>query len=225
MHQNKKSIKKYWNEHPILTSLVGIFLSFIVLGFLCLCFLDIWTHHGSTTRIPDVVGMPLDRGIELLEDADLQAVVSDSVYTKDRAPGSIVDVFPEANSVVKGGREVYLTIVAYFPEPIIIEMLLIDTSAKQAEAYLKSKGLRVERRYVPSEFPDVVVAAICNGRPISVGSQVTANDVIVLEIGEATKVPEPEIDPLDVMIESSIEVDEGTVATQIEEEENSSLFD
>lgn len=188
--------------------------SFVVLAFIALCFLDIWTHHGATTTVPDVIGLNLNRGIDELRQADLKVVVSDSTYTRKSPPGSIVDVIPAPNSIVKAGREVYVTIVAFSPEPIIIDMLLIDTSAKQAEAYLKSKGLNVVKKYVPSEYDDVVVGVKCNGRSLSVGSKVTANDVITLEIGEIPKIEEEEeLSPLDMMIESSVDfetTDEGT---------------
>lgn len=219
MQKIKAFLKKSWNTHPILTSVVGILLSFLILSYLSICFLDIWTHHGSTTKVPDVIGMPLNEAIEKIEDADLHVIISDSVYTKDKAPGSVVDVIPSSNSIVKAGREVYITIVAFSPEPIIIDMLLIDSSAKQAEAYLKSKGLRVERRYVPAEYDDIVVAVKCNGHDISVGSKVTVDDLIILEVGHVERPVEEDYDPLDILIDASVDFNDGSTEGSFEEEE------
>lgn len=216
MEDFKSTFKKSWRKHPIIWNLVSIAVSLFVLAFITLCFLDVWTHHGSTTTVPDVIGMRLNMGVEMLKDADLEAVVSDSVYSKDKVPGSIVDVIPQPNSIVKAGREVYLTIVAFSPEPVIIDILLIDTSAKQAEAYLKSKGLHVEKRYVPAEYSDVVVGAKCNGRNLTVGSKVTINDTIILEIGKVPEPVEESDDPLDLLIESSFGMEENGSHMEVE---------
>lgn len=210
--------KDSWYKHPILWNLVTILVSFVLLIVLALFFLDLWTHHGSTTVVPDVLGYDVPAASEMLEDADLEYVIADSVYTRDKRPGSIVDVIPQPGSIVKAGREVYLTIVAYSPEPIIIDILLIDTSAKQAEAYLRAKGLKVEKRYVPSEFADIVVAAKCNGRNLTVGSKVTAADTIILEVGKIEEPKNEIVDPLDILIGASIDESGNSVEENAEVE-------
>lgn len=212
-------IKRCYFKHPIWTSLAGIFLSFVLLGILSIFFLDLWTHHGSTTRVPDVVGMPLEEAIDELKEADLDIVISDSVYTKGKMPGSVVDIIPEPNSIVKSGREVYLTIVAFSPEPVIIDMLLIDSSAKQAEAYLKARGLRVERRYVPYEYNDIVIGVKCNGRNISVGSKVTIDDLIILEVGRVTRQIADVMDELDQQIDAQSFFESGSEEDGYENED------
>lgn len=220
MGQKKTSFMTSVKKHPILWNVAFIFVALAVLCFLALCFFDVWTHHGSTTVVPDVIGMRYSNATEILREADLEVVISDSVYSKDRAPGSVVDVIPQPNSVVKAGREVYVTIVAFAPEPIMIDMLLTDISWKQAEAYLKSKGLRVEKVYVPSQYPDLVMNVKCNGRNLVVGSQVTVDDVVVLEVG---KLPEHEYeseDPLDLMINAALNLENDTTA--LRETENTS---
>lgn len=203
-------------KHPIFWNLLYIFVAFFVLGYIALCFLDVWTHHGSTTRVPQVVGMNYVAATRALEEADLKVIVADSVYNKTMPPGSVVDVVPQQGAVVKSGREVYITIVAFSPEPIIIDLLLTDMSGKQAEAYLKSKGLRVEKIYVPSQYPDLVVGVKCKGRPLSVGSQVTVNDIITLEIGQFEEPEITDIDELDLMIEAAIGMDSVVSSSRVE---------
>ncbi len=205
MADKDKFLGKTRSKHPILWNAIAIVISLIVLGFLTICFLDLWTHHGSTTRVPNVIGMSYNNAIVTLEDADLDVVIADSVYSKDRAPGSVVDVVPQPGAVVKAGREVYVTIIAFSPETVTIDMLLTDISWKQAEAYLKSKGLRVEKRYVPSQFPDLVVDVKCKGRSLSVGSRVTVDDIIVLEVGQVPQPVYDDTDGLDNALDSAIE--------------------
>lgn len=177
--------KRAWLRHPILLSICGIILSFILLGIFSIFFLDIWTHHGSTTVVPNVINKNLNEAVAELEKADLEIVISDSVYTKGKTPGSVVDIIPEPGSVVKSGREVYLTIVAFTPEKVTIDMMMAGSSVRSVEAYLKAHGLRVQRRYVPYEYNDIVVDAKCNGKSILVGSRVSIEDIIVLEVGKS----------------------------------------
>ena len=184
MNKFVESFKKTLNNHPILWNLLFIVLVLLVIGWFTPNFLDYWTHHGQTTRVPDVMGMPLEKGIEELHNANLEIVISDSTYSKDIAPGTIVDVVPQPNSVVKAGREVYVTIIAFSPEPLIIETLLVNLSARDAISYLESKGINYRTVYVPSEHDELVVGAKCNGANLTMGSKITVNDTVVLEIGK-----------------------------------------
>lgn len=188
MDKVKIFFKQFWNNHPIISNVFLIIASLCILCWLTLCFLDLWTHHGDTTRVPNVIGMEYSRAVKTLQAADLKVVISDSVYTRDKPAGSIVDVVPQPDAVVKAGREVYVTIVSFSPEPITIDVLLTDISWKQAEAYLKAKGLKVEKTYVESQYPDVVLDIKCNGRSLALGSNVTIDDTIVLVVG---RIPEP----------------------------------
>lgn len=206
-------IKNCNSKHPILTNLVAVFLSFILLSLIAMFFLDIWTHHGSHTRVPEIVGMKIEDAIENLEQADLNYIISDSVYSKDKRPGTIADVVPQAGSLVKSGREVYLTIVAYSPKPVVIDVLLTDISWRQAKSYLESKGVHVETRFVDSQFPDLVVDARCNGKSLGVGSKVTVDDIVVLYVGREI-IPDRSADGvLSHLIDAAIEMEGDSTST------------
>ena len=195
-----------WTKHPILSNIILIIISLLCLAWITLCFLDIWTHHGQVSKVPNVINMGLTEGVKTLREADLEVVVADSVYRKDLKGGTIVDIIPQPGAIVKADREVYVTIVAFSAEPVIIDMLLTDISWRQAEAYLKAKGLKVEKRYVPSQYPDLVVAVKCRGKELSLGSKVTIDDVITLEVGQAVR-PTIVEDALDDAIGANIYVE------------------
>lgn len=172
--------------------------------------------------------MSLKEGVTTLREAHLKVIVADSVYRKDLRGGTIVDVIPQPGAIVKSDREVYLTIVAYSAEPVILDMLLTDISWRQAEAYLKAKGLKVEKRYVPSQYPDLVVAVKCNGKELTLGSKVTIDDVITLEIGQASHPSYISESKLDDTIDANIFVDGSDVETddgEIEDDEQAGLMD
>lgn len=236
---NNKSqwYKKFWYNHPIICNGVIIVLSLLILSQLTMWFLDVWTHHGSKTVVPNVVGMDFNRAVTTLNEADLDVVVSDSVYRKDLAPGSVVEVIPRPDAIVKAGREVYITIVAFSPETVTLDANFTDMSFKQAEAILKSRGLKVEKRYVPYQFDDIVVNIKCNGRNLSLGSKVSVEDVIILEVGQipaqtptyttVADVPQPEkpkTESLDTAIDAAIASDGHHEAEETGEKKESPEF-
>lgn len=206
MEKNNNVFVRMYRKVPVLWALFLIILLVTVIGLCIPYFLDAWTAHGETARIPDVIGKNLGDAIQELEDADLEVVVSDSVYRQDLPPGSVTDVSPSVKSIVKKGRPIYLTIRAFSPEKVTLDMQLTDISYKQAEAYLKSRGLTVERRYVPSLYPDLVVSVKAGGRSLGLGSKVSVEDVVVLEVGNA---PESTGDmAMDMAMQAALEAKE-----------------
>lgn len=205
--------KKFWYNHPIISNVTLMIISLFLLGWITLWFLDIWTHHGDTTQVPNVIGMNYNRAVTTLQDADLDVVISDSVYTREKGkiPGSVIDVIPQPGAVVKAGREVYVTIVAFSPEPVTIDTDLTEMTEKNALAYLKSRNLKVETKPVPSQYSGIVIDAKCKGRSLMLGSKVTVDDVIILEVG---RIPEPvydepdSVDALNAAIEANIQATE-----------------
>lgn len=190
--------RKLWYGHPILCNIFLILVSLVCLGWATICFLDIWTHHGQVAKVPNVINMGFKEGVETLHEASLDVIVADSVYRKDLRGGTIVDVIPQPGAIVKANREVFITIVAFSAEPVVLDMQLTDISWRQAEAYLKAKGLKVQKQYVPSQYPDVVVAVRCRGKEVTLGDKVTIDDVITLEVGQVpTPVAPPSSDGLD----------------------------
>ena len=220
-------LKRMWIVHPFLSNIVLIIISLFCLSWITLCFLDVWTHHGQVAKVPNVINMNLREGVQILNEADLKVVVSDSVYRKDLRGGTIVDIIPQPGAIVKADREVYVTIVAFSAEPVIIDMLLTDISWRQAEAYLKSKGLKVEKRYVPSQYPDLVVAVKCNGKELSLGSKVTIDDVITLEVGQAVQQIPVADNALDDAIDANIYVEGSDFSSPevSEDDEQAGLMD
>ena len=206
MEKNRNFFARIWYKFPVFWNLLLIIAFLLLFGLSIPYFLDLWTHHGQVSKVPNIVGKSLGEAVKQLEAANLDVVVVDSVYRQDLAPGTVTDAMPSVNSVVKKGRPVYLTIKAFSPEKVTIDMILTDISYKQAEAYLKARGLQVERRFVPSLYPDLVVSVKSNGRSLGLGSKVSVEDLIVLEVGNA---PESTGDlNMDMAIQAALEAKE-----------------
>lgn len=200
---NKQNILiSTYRRFPILSTVLLIMLAGVILAMLLMLFLNVWTHHGSTSTVPDVKGMTYEQAVNMMSEHNLSVVISDSIYPGEHEGqqlpgGTVVEVWPKAGAVVKAGREVYLTIVAYSPRMIVIDMPLTDISMKQAENYLNAHGINnIKVEYVPGEFANSVVAAKVNGEYVTLGSRIPANSTVVLQVSMATSnaYDEPEID-------------------------------
>lgn len=160
----------------------------ILIGWLSMIFLRYWTRHGETVDVPLVKALPYECAITSLSSEGLNAIVSDSVYDTGKAPGTVIEQNPKAGTVVKEGREVFLTIVAFSPKMVSLPTLT-DISVRQARSILEGLELKnvVEKR-VPSDFKDLVLGVRYKGTRLQPGARVPVNAVIELEVGEG--VPE-----------------------------------
>lgn len=178
------TIDNFMKKWPLLSNLILAVLAIVAFVGIINLFMNLWTHHGSTSIVPDVRNINYYDALDILDDADLDVVIADSIYDDTKKPGQVVDIWPRPGAVVKAGREVYLTIVAFSPRQVVIDMPLTDISDRQAISYLQARGITsIQIVHVLSEYPDMVVAAKCDGVPVTLGSRIPANSTIVLEVG------------------------------------------
>lgn len=200
---------KLWKEHFLLSNIILMVLAVPLLCWLGLIAIDFWTHHGETTIVPNVKGMTFDKATQVLEEADLKAVISDSIYDLNKRPGEVVEIFPKAGAVVKPDREVYLTIVSFSPQQIILDVPVVDQSVKSAIAYLKAAGIKtIHIVRVPSQFPDLVIAMKYNGKNLGIGSKIPVTATITLEVGQIEQPVYESETNLDDVIDSLIDAEE-----------------
>lgn len=159
----------------------------LIIGWLSMLWLDVWTRHGDTISVPAVRTLAYDKAISLLEAEGLKGIVADSVYDSRTAPGTVIEQNPKAGTIVKEGREVFLTIHAFSPKMVTLPTLS-DISLRQARSILEGLDITniVERR-VPSEFKDLVLAVRYKGARLQAGARVPVNARIELEVGEGVQ--------------------------------------
>jgi beta-lactam-binding protein with PASTA domain len=186
--ENNSALHRFYRKHLIISHIVLIALVGTFLVMFVMFFLDIWTEHGRTAVVPDVKNMPYESAIGILDDAGLDIEISDSIYDDKTAPGTVVDSWPRANSTVKPGRVVYVTINAFSPKMVTVRAPITGVSSRQSITYLEAlgiKNIRIIKR--PSEYDDLVEGAMSNGKPIHVGSTIPVTSAIVLEVGTIVK--------------------------------------
>ena len=116
--------------------------------------------------------------------AGLEPELSDSIYDDKTRPGTVLEQSPRANTKVKPGRTVYLTVNAFTPKMISVPDLA-DMSLRQARSTLEGLGIKnIREHYVVSEYRDLVLAVKFNGITLQPGARIPASATVTLEVGE-----------------------------------------
>lgn len=146
--------------------------------------MGVWTNHGEEETVPDVKGLFIDNAAELLEGHNLDFTISDSIFDTTRVAGTVVEQNPHPLSRVKKGRTVYLTIVAFNPKTVSFPDIA-NASSRQAQSILNGLGIRnIIIKYEVSEYPDLVLGAKTDGKPLFPGDRIPINARITLSVGQ-----------------------------------------
>lgn len=156
-----------------------------VTGFLLIIFFSLrfYTRHGEGVPVPKLKGLSVEQAISQLEEHGLRYQI-DSVYQMDKAPGTVIEQDPDANTNVKVNRTVYLTIITRsapevgFPDVFLMNFL-------EARAVLSNYGLKIgDTTYTSDVARDRVLEVSYKGRKLSKGQQVPKGSVLSLLLGD-----------------------------------------
>jgi len=143
----------------------------IVVGsvMLLLIWMNFYTRHGQARPVPDFVGLTIEESARVAKKNKLRFQIIDSVYTTLVPSGCIAEQNPKPGFKVKKGRNIVLIINAFSPEMVVVPNL-IDLPIIQAEALIKSSGLKMGE---PTFKPDLSINAVIeqrhNGLPVKEG--------------------------------------------------------
>jgi len=171
-------IKKRFYIHFGLSILLTVILFFIVLQFI-----KVYSNHGDTYVLPDFSGKTISELEENGYDKLYEFIIIDSIFDSRNPKGSVAIQNPPAGSVVKQYRKVYVTLVAYSIEKVEMPDL-IDLSLRQAVNSLRSKGLEVnELQYVEDFAGNAVLEQIYKAEVIEPGTIIEKGSGIDLVVG------------------------------------------
>jgi beta-lactam-binding protein with PASTA domain len=202
----KFSIKGFYAAHPIISNLLIMIAVALILLWGVLLFLDSWTMHGVHSVVPDIKNKHYGEAKAILAANGLSIEISDSIYDRSVAPGTVVESWPKAGAIVKGDRAVFVTLTAFSPKQVTISMPLTgNVSSRQAASYLRGIGITdVRMVHVPSPYADLVVGARYGDTPLTVGTVIPVTSTVTLEVGSGPAAsdsdslhsePEPALDP------------------------------
>jgi len=179
MHLKEFLRSKTFGKH-----ILGALLLTIVLLWLTMQILSVYTHRGESLAIPDFSGMTMAEALQVAKKMNLRFEVEDSVYTANKRAGTILMQNPGAGHRIKSGRLIYLTLVSSVPGQEMVPKLT-DISLRQARVLLESKGFAVGKvEYIPSEFNDLVLDQKKNGLSVPPGSRLDNGATIDLVVGQ-----------------------------------------
>jgi eukaryotic-like serine/threonine-protein kinase len=143
------------------------------------------TNHGETITVPDLEGIHIDEIDEFLTKRNLRyEVVTDSGYTNEYEPLTILNQHPNPGSKVKESRKIFLTLNAINP-PKVKMPDLVDGSIKNAQLVLESYGLeRGNIKYVPDLAQNAVLEQRYNGEEIKPGTYLPKGSQVDLVVGD-----------------------------------------
>lgn len=197
--KNTGGFNRFRDRHPILVNSVLMALALVALGYIALLFIDVFTSHGQQVQVPDVRNMPLEKAVEILEDAGLRWEISDSTtFYENYKPGSVIDQDPKAKSYIKKIRIVYLSVNAMHA-PIVPLPNLVEMPGRQGFATLRAMGFKhVTMDSIPSEIDGGILQVTVDGHNVAPGTKISVNSEIVIFVGDGSIVdvnPEQVLDP------------------------------
>ncbi len=172
---------------------LGMVLLFVLIFFATLSWL---TGHGKIQRVPSITGQNILAATKTLEAAGFDVVIQDSVFIDTLAKQAVVRQIPEAESIVKNGRTIYLTINRTVA-PQVEMPNLAGFSVKSAEMYLISLGLRMgEISYRPDIARNAVLEQLLGDRSIAPGTKIPIGTVINFVLGSGEGMGDIEVPQL-----------------------------
>ena len=197
-------------RHPFVINLLLMIVVTCGVVYGVLSWLDTYTRHNQAVVVPDVKGMSLEEADAPLRKSGLRYSVIDSVFSKEVAPGAIVEVVPGVGSKVKEGRILFITINALTSQMAAIPEVA-DLSFRQAYALLRSRGFSsIEIEYVAGDYKDLAMSVEMDGRPLIKGERLPLSSHLVLKVssGDPNYMPEDSlaldsipVEPLDSDLE------------------------
>jgi len=171
-------LSKTFRKHFVIAILLTI-----VLLWISMMMLSLYTHRGEKIAVPDFTGMTMDQALRSAKKMNLRIEVEDSVYRAGKPAGTVLMQNPGTGHKVKSGRMITLTLVSSVPGQEEVPKLT-DISLRQAKVLLESKGFVVGKvEFRPSEFNDLVLEQKNNGIPVAPGSQLDSGSSIDLVVG------------------------------------------
>jgi len=163
---------------------LGAAIAAIAIAVGALFFIQFYTHHGETIKMPDVCGQNSEVAVKKLEALGLRAEVTDTSYNKALPPGTILDQTIAAGTEIKPGRLVNLTINSSGSPSVALPDLADNCSLREAETKLTSIGFKLAAPEYISGEKDWVYGVKVNGRAVSTGTRIPAGAAVTLVVGD-----------------------------------------
>jgi len=178
------SVLKYLFSKSFFKTSFLIVITALLFFLILVLFLRLNTRHGDFIFVPDLIGKNIQEFESELNELDLQYIISDSGnYNPEFKINSVLDQLPKANSKVKQGRKIYLTLNASDFEMVEIPKITRIT-VRQARKTIESLGFVFgEIEYVDDIARDEVISILHEGNELNEGDLLKRTSVIDFKLG------------------------------------------
>ena len=183
MNTGQEKLRQHFQTHrkswlKILYVLGGLILFIILMDGVVM---PIWTRHGDDTRVPNLVGLDLEKATDSLKAYGLRIEKVGEKFELNFPSGTVIFQIPDADSRVKKNQIVKVTL-SKGGETVIVP-ILAGQSYEQAQLTLEEWGLKLgDVTYTESDSfpPQKVISSFPQA-----GSKVPAGMAINLIIKQA----------------------------------------
>ena len=183
--------KMLWGN---LAAMVGVVI-ILALGFKFA--VDIYTHHGESITIPNLLHKKYVNAEQVLDELGLNIVVSDTGYIKSLPPGAILEQFPAPGEHVKSGHTVYVTINATETPSIALPDVIDNSSLREAMARLTAMGFKLGPPQFIAGEKDWVYGILVNGKHVVYGDRIPVDAKLIIQVGNGMRDASDSVDYVD----------------------------
>lgn len=179
--------------------------------------LGIYTHHGESIAIPNIVHKKFDNATHVLDQLGLRIEVSDTGYVKTLPPGCILEQNPEPEEHVKSGHVIYVTINASHTPTLTLPDIIDNSSLREAMAKLSAMGFKLTPpQFVPGE-KDWVYGVVVKGQHVVYGDKIPVDAAVTIQAGNGQLDDNDAVNYVDTEPADNFETEEPTEEDPFEE--------
>lgn len=149
--------------------------------------IGIYTHHGESIAIPNLVHKKYANAAHVLNQLGLRIEVSDTGYVKTLPPDCILEQNPEPGERVKSGHVVYVTINASHTPTLTLPDIIDNSSLREAMAKLTAMGFKLTTPQFVAGEKDWVYGVLVGGRHVVYGDKIPVDAAVTIQAGNGQR--------------------------------------
>lgn len=171
MATNTKQTGSFFKSSYFWKQLGFIILTFALIILIVGFTLKLFTKHGQSIGVPNLVGKSIEDAEDITDDLGLDIEVIDSVFMVGKKPFEVIRQYPETGVNVKSGRVVYVSVTKEVADKIPLSRLpiLYGKSYERKKKELEN-GFEIKSKIVAHQFdagpPGFILAVIYEGDTI-----------------------------------------------------------
>ncbi|MBM6992420.1 MAG: PASTA domain-containing protein [Prevotella sp.] len=149
--------------------------------------LDIYTHHGESISIPNLLHKDIGEAQDVADHLHLEIEVVDTGYVKRLPPGCILEQSPAPGEHVKSGHVIYVTINAAHTPTLTLPDVIDNSSLREAMAKLTAMGFKLGTPEFIAGEKDWVYGILVNGKHVVYGDKVPVDAQLIIQVGNGMR--------------------------------------